>query len=417
MKLTNVRKIAVLRANAIGDFIFSLPALTALRVAYPQAEIVLLGRQWHADFLENRPGPIDRVIVVPPSEGVRDKPEGEDPAELDLFFKAMAEEQFDLAIQLHGGGRNSNPFVLRLGAQFTVGLRTPDAAMLDQWVPYIYFQPEIMRYLEVVSLVGATTDALEPYVTITGRDLAEVNRIVPEKLDCWLAALHPGAGDPRRRWPAKKFAAVGKTLAAAGAHVVVIGTPPEQSLVDRVMKAMNGQGQDVCSQLSLGGLAGLLSRCRVVVSNDSGPLHLAGAVGAATVGIYWAGNLTTAGPLTRTRHRPIASWRMECPVCGRHCMHDNCDHRDSFVADVSVKTVTEAALDLLALPSDHVTRRLAGYSLPAANGTNRPAQAQQDQETQQERPAQAEFKVELQRQPAEDKAQAGGKRQPRQMGA
>lgn len=60
-RFEGVRKIAVLRANALGDYVFSLPALDALRAAYPQAEIVLLGQPWHARFLAGRPGPLDRT--------------------------------------------------------------------------------------------------------------------------------------------------------------------------------------------------------------------------------------------------------------------------------------------------------------------------------------------------------------------
>ncbi len=71
-QVPNIGKIAVLRASALGDFIFALPALEALRVAYPQAEIVLLAKKWHADFLANRPGPVDRVVVVPISKGVNE---------------------------------------------------------------------------------------------------------------------------------------------------------------------------------------------------------------------------------------------------------------------------------------------------------------------------------------------------------
>ncbi|MBE7549548.1 MAG: glycosyltransferase family 9 protein [Anaerolineales bacterium] len=349
MKLKHIRKIAVLRANALGDFIFILPAMEALRAAYPEAEIVLLGRNWHAEFLAGRPGPIDRAIVIPPSRGLsrEEDYEEEDPAELDRFFAAMATEQFDLAFQLHGGGRYSNPFIRRLGARMTAGLATPDAAPLDRIVPYIYFQPEILRYLEVVGLVGATTTWLEPRLCVTAQDLAEACRLVPELADRPVVALHPGATALRRRWPVESFAAVGEALRAAGAHVVVTGVDAEKDIVAGVVEAMQGQAQNLCGQLSLGGLAGLLSRCRVVVSNDSGPLHLAAAVGTATVGIYWCGNLINYGPLTRVRHRPLVSWRLNCPLCGRNCIEDNCDHSPSFVADISVEEVTLAGLDLL----------------------------------------------------------------------
>ncbi|MDX2154534.1 MAG: hypothetical protein SFV54_27580 [Bryobacteraceae bacterium] len=128
-------KIAVLRANAVGDFVFALPALEALRAAYPQAELVLLGKQWHQDFLRGRPGPVDRVSVVPHSRGVNvERDMHEDPAELERFFEAARRERFDVALQLHGGGRHSNPFLLQLNAALTVGLkntRRPAARSLD----------------------------------------------------------------------------------------------------------------------------------------------------------------------------------------------------------------------------------------------------------------------------------------------
>src|SRR5437588_9553500 len=103
-RVPGVRKIAVLRANAIGDFIFTLPALEALRAAYPQSEIVLLAKKWHATFLQGRPGPVDRVVTVPPYPSVSEEPGTpgtrhslECTAELEQFFEAMAQESFDLA--------------------------------------------------------------------------------------------------------------------------------------------------------------------------------------------------------------------------------------------------------------------------------------------------------------------------------
>jgi ADP-heptose:LPS heptosyltransferase len=347
----DVRKIAVLRVNGLGDFIAAVPALEALRAAYPTAEIVLLAKDWHAAFLAGRPGPIDRVVVVPPARGVgEDNDFAEDPGRLECFFDAMARERFDLALQIHGGGRYSNPFLLRLGARLTVGLKTPDAAPLDRWVPYLYFQPEVLRYLEVVALVGATTRVLEPCIAVTAQDLAEAERVVPPAARP-LVALHPGGTDPRRWWPADKFVAVGDALATAGAHVVVTGTKGERHVVEAVLRAMTSEAQDLCAQLSLGGLAGLLSRCRVVVANDSGPLHLAASVGAATVGIFWCFNLINWGPLTRSRHRPSVSWRPTCPVCGIDDTQGHCTHRASFVADVPTEEVVASALDLFAAAS------------------------------------------------------------------
>lgn len=338
-----INKIAVLRANALGDFLVALPALNALRTTYPQAEIVLLGKPWHAAFLKNRPGPVDRVVVVPPYPGVRDERDQEmNSAEVDEFFAAMQKEHFDLALQIHGGGKNSNPFVLRLGARMTAGLKTPDAAPLDRWVPYYFYHTEIMRYLEVVSLVGAKTCEIVPNLAVTKADLVESEAVVPDG-DKPIAILHPGASDSRRRWPLDKFAAVGDALARAGARVVVAGIESEHDLVEGILNTMQEDVLNICGRLSIGGFAGLLKRSALLVANDSGPRHMAVAVGTPTVGIFWCGNVITFGPFTRSDHRVAIAWRIHCPVCGSM----ECNHRDSFVFEVTTEEVTEMALDLL----------------------------------------------------------------------
>ena len=345
-----VHKIAVLRCTALGDFIFALPALDALRAAYPQAEIVLLARPWHAAWLADRPTPVDRVVPVPPSTGVNgpfDAPANEDPSALTAFFDAMRGEAFDLALQLHGGGRYSNPFVRQLGACVTAGLKAPDAVALDRWVPYVYHQPEVLRYLEAVALVGAPPVTLESRLAVTPADAAEAQQVVPPT-ERPLVVLHPGATHPGRRWPPQSFAALADTLVAKGATVIITGTAAERPLVDAVRSAMKYAAHDACGRLSLGGLGGLMARAQVVIANDTGPLHLAGAVGAATIGIYWCGNVLASAPLTRARHRPLISWRLDCPQCGRDSLREPCGHAVSFVADVSVEEVVVAATEVLA---------------------------------------------------------------------
>lgn len=353
-KIENVKKIAVVRANALGDFIFILPTLAALRQTYPEAEIVLLGKSWHVNFLQHRSEIVDRVMVVPSCKGVsesdRYQPQAEDAKPLLQFFEQAQAEHFDLALQLHGGGRYSNPFTLNLGAKFTAGLRTPGATALDINIPYIYFQHEVLRYLEVARAVGATTAEIEPKLSVKPSDLAESYQIVPETGKP-LVALHPGSTAVRRCWSPANFAQVAQNLLDVGLQVVVTGTPPEQDLVDNFFAALpkekRGQVQNLCGALSLNGLAGLLSRCSVVISNDSGPLHLGAAVGSATVGIYWCGNVINAGAFYRTRHRPLLSWRLDCPVCGTNCINAHCDHEVSFVDDITPTEVTEQALSLL----------------------------------------------------------------------
>jgi ADP-heptose:LPS heptosyltransferase len=355
MLVPGVRKIAVLRANALGDYLFSLPALEALRAAYPPAELTLLCAPWHARELAGRPGPIDRFVAVPPVPGLREASPDEPAVDATAFLEWARAQRFDLAIQLHGGGRHSNPFVRELGARLTAGLRAVDAAPLDRWLRYVYYQPEVIRYLEVVGLVGAMPVRLTPHFPVTDIDRDEVRLVVGEARQPRVA-LHPGVTDPRRQWPVERFAEVGDALAAAGCEVVVTGTSAERDLVARVCSGIRGEAPNLAGTLTLGGLAALYESCAVVVANDTGPLHLAGAVGAGTVGLYWIGNLINGAPPTRTRHRPIASWQIHCPQCGVDCTRDiyphrggdaGCDHRNSFLTDIPVPEVLHEARELL----------------------------------------------------------------------
>lgn len=352
-RVEGVEKIAVLRANALGDFLFALPALQSLKAAYPKAELVYIGDIWHARELAGRPGPIDRLMVAPAGPGLRD-PHEDDPPREEFFAKARA-ERFDLALQLHGGGGNSNPVVNSLGARVTAGLRAPGAPALDREVPYVYFQPEIFRYLEVVGLVGAAPVTYRPRFALTDADLEQA-RAVAGPPNGPRVALHPGANDPRRRWPVRCFARVADALTESGAEVVVTGGTHEREIVEQVAAHTRLPVRPLLGRLSLGGLAGLYAGCAMVVGNDTGPLHLATAVGTATVGLYWPGNLINCAPVERARHRPIVSWTLHCPVCGADCTpnphparhtDDGCAHRVSFIEDIPVEEVTEAALALL----------------------------------------------------------------------
>jgi ADP-heptose:LPS heptosyltransferase len=341
-----VRKLAVLRANALGDLIVTLPALEALRAAYPTAELVLLGSGWHPGFLTGRPGPVDRCLAIPPTTGIRDDLPPAPPERLEAFFATMRRERFDLAVQLQGGGRHSNPFLRRLGAEVTAGSQAADAPALDRNVCYTLHQPEVLRFLEVVGLVGATPVALEPRLQVTAADRAEAGGVLPGD-GRPLLVLHPGANDPRRRWPVERLATVGAELARKGARLAVVGAAADAALAARLIDCLEGDATDLTGRLSLGGLAGLLERATLLVGNDSGPRHLAAAVGTATVAVYWAPNLLNVGPLTRTRHRAPTSWRLDCPACGADALAGRCGHDASLVADVDLDEVLAEALDVL----------------------------------------------------------------------
>lgn len=362
-KFERIRSIAVLRGGGLGDLLFIVPALVSLATAYPQAEITLLGTPVHASLLKDRPGPVTRVDVLPAAEGVYRPAAGEPAAEAgarDRFFARQRERGFDLALQLHGGGRFSNPFLQQLGARHTVGCRTPEAPALERSLDYVYYQHAVLRSLEVASLAGAAATMLEPTIEVTAAERNSAAALVASETK-GLVTMHPGATDPRRRWPAGHFSDVAARLAAEGYQVLVVGDGAEEALAAGVAEAAcsaaAGAARErigsVAGRLDLGALAGLLACSDLFIGNDSGPRHLAQAVGAPTVSVYWCGNALSAGPLSSARHRLQLSWTTRCPVCGVDVTQvgwtaERCEHDDSFVAEVQPGPVYADAVALLA---------------------------------------------------------------------
>jgi ADP-heptose:LPS heptosyltransferase len=349
-----VERIAVLRGGALGDLVFALPALAALRGAHPTATITLLGSPAHVALLAGR-GVVDEVLELPPIAGVRG--DRTDVAAEEAFVAALRERRFDLAVQLHGGGRHANPFVLRLGARHAVGTGTPDATPLERTLHYDFFQHEVLRWLEVAGLAGAAPVDLEPRLPVTDAERATARAVLGGPT----LVVHPGATDPRRHWPVEHFGAVIAAVVQDGGRAVVVGDASEAPLADRVVAAATAaldpeerlRVRSLAGELDLSGLVGVLAEAAVVLANDSGPRHLAQAVGARTVGIFVFGNTINAMPFGRGRHRIRLGRITRCPVCGRDATQigwtaERCEHDPSYVADVPVGDVLEDVRALLA---------------------------------------------------------------------
>ncbi len=355
--IPNVKKIAILRALVLGDLIFSLPALDALHTTYPEAEMLYLGRPWHAHYLPGRIPGVERVISFHDSGGEVNGELGYliDPEEQEAFFQKVKAEQIDLAVQLHGGGSASNAFVKRLGARVSIGAREPRAPALDRWIPYVFQQHETMRGLEIAALGGAVTRSLLPRLAVLDADLAAAAPFL-ERIDGPFAVIHAGARDVRRCWPPEKFAQVGDALKRRfGLEVALTGSGIDDQRPDQVAAAMQETALNLSGELSLSALTGLLSKAELVIGNDTGPLHLALSVGARSVGLFWSEYAVKSLPLTRAGFLPLIAWDNHCPLCGRPAGEDvvegtataGCRHEASFVASIEVDEVLRAVEQVL----------------------------------------------------------------------
>jgi len=341
-----VERIAVLRSGGLGDLVVAEPALAAVRAAYPLAEISLLGAPHHAALVAGRPGPWDRFVDVPLVPGVR---LGSDPdagaADVEAWCAGQRDHRYDLALQLHGGGGFSNPLVRRLGARLTAGPAAPGAERLDRWLPYAAMQLDGLRWLETVALVGAPPVRLEPALVVLPAERAAARRLLGAPVRP-VVAVHPGASEARRRWPVERLAAVADTLADLGAAVLLLGGPGDEALVQGVRRALRAEPLIAPAGTPLPVLLGLLAECALLLGNDSGPRHLAAAVGTPTVGVFSAPNLADVAPLFRTWHRIAVSWRSACEVCGMRMVDGGCGHDATALADVTVSEVEALAVGL-----------------------------------------------------------------------
>ena len=344
-------KIAILRGGGLGDFLVTTPALRALRAVWPAAIVVLLTTPYLAP-LARRYAAIDRVVLVPPYPGVVAGPYEAGAAT--GFLAAMQAECFDLALQWHGGGRHSNGCVRQLGARLTAGFRTPDAASLDYALPYDERQHEVLRYLDLLALLGvpARGTHLDLPVLTSDRDAVAA---LGDALDLeqWaagrLVAVSLGAADPTRRWAPEQFAAVVDVLLAEfDLPGVVVEAPAAQSGdAERFVRALAcpARAVNLAGRTSLGALIGLTSRYRLLLTNDSGPAHIASALGTPSVVVFGSANPLNWAPLNRTWHRVVADWAAPC----RYLPDDGCasDSYPPCLQAVDRAAVLEAARGLL----------------------------------------------------------------------
>ncbi len=335
------RRLAVVRALNVGDLLVAVPALRALRRALPAARITLVGLPWAAEMVRRFPRYLDDLLPFPGFPGIEEAPF--DPGRLIACLATARERAFELAIQMHGAGRYSNPFARMLGATRTAGfVAAGDASGLNFRFPYVDGHHEVHRCLDLVAFLTGVRgdDRLE--FPLEEADHAEVARHLGRDPAPYLV-VHPGSRVASRRWMPERFAAVADRLAREeGLDIVVSGGPSEGPLVDHVRGLLARKARDVPVDIGLGGLAALLAGARVVVSNDTAAAHLANAAGAPSVVVYGSAHVAEWGPLDASRHRTLFV-PMDCrPSRCRPCPFD---HR--CLAAITPDAVVAAAREVL----------------------------------------------------------------------
>jgi ADP-heptose:LPS heptosyltransferase len=310
LRISTSPRIAILRALYLGDLLCATPAFRALRERFPKAEITLIGLPWAADFVARSPH-LDRFLPFPGWPGLEDEPP--DPAGPGPFLAAARAARFDLALQMHGSGGTSNGCVAALGARVTFGYRQGDEdPCLDWSIPHRQDDHEVLRWCRLVAPLGARTPDRRLVFPLTPGEVASAAALLESHPACtgrWrrrIVGIHVGAKDPARRWPAKRFAALGDLLwACHGVALVLTGGAKERPVADGVLRELHAPVLDLVGRTDLGTFAAVIAQLDLLVTNDTGASHLAAASRTPSVVLFGPSRPGQWAPLDRTLHRAL----------------------------------------------------------------------------------------------------------------
>jgi heptosyltransferase-2 len=331
-----IGRIFIRAPNWIGDAVMATPALGALRSTFPQATLVVAAPPRVADLFHHHPC-CDAVMVFDKARNHRGI------GGLLRFTSEVRRQRFDLAILLQ------NAFEAGIIAWLSriplrAGYRSDHrGALLTHPVAVGKAQRELHHtryYLHMLEALGIRggDGRLRLQLTVQEQSWAQT---VLEAGD-WLA-INPGAAyGSAKRWFPQRFAAVADHLAAKWrARVVLTGSEAEIGIGREIERAMRTQPLNLIGRTTLRQLMAILAQCRLLITNDSGPMHLAAALGTPLVAIFGPTDHTTTSPLTPACR--IVRQELPCAPCLlRHCPTD---HR--CMDRITVQDVVSAADELL----------------------------------------------------------------------
>jgi heptosyltransferase-1 len=336
-------RILLVKLSSFGDVLHALPTLEALRRAFPQGQITWLVEAAYAPLLAGHPA-LNEVWVAP-----RLKPgqllTGANPANLRELLARLRSRAFDLVVDLQG---------LLKSAIWVRLARSPRKVGYDQTRELSYlaltervppFDPDghaVWRYLNLARYLGAPDAAppARPRFRLGLNLPTDLRRLVPDAGRHPLVVLHPGARWQSKLWPAANWAGLASRLRARGFQVAVTGGPGDRELAAPIFALLAEPPVDLVGRTSLAELAGVLRAARLMVTTDTGAMHLAAALGTPVAALFGPTAPWRTGPFG-TGHE-ILRLNLPCSPCfKRRCPEPRC------LTDLPVETVAAAAEKIL----------------------------------------------------------------------
>lgn len=309
-----IRRILIRSTNWVGDSVMTLPAVEAVRENFPRARITVLCKPWVAPVFNGHPA-VDGTIIFNKGEGAFTGL-----GEMLRVAGVIRRGRFDLAILFQ------NAFEAALlacagGVRFRLGYSTDGRGLLlthrvlrDRAVLAAH---QTEYYLSILRACGWKAETRDPVIHLASHDLDRADSILETEVGKgeFPVGLGPGAiFGGAKRWPPDRFARIGDRLVQDwGARVLIFGSSRERKICSKVSGSMIHRSLNLCGNTSLNVAMGLISRCRFFVTNDSGLMHVASALGVPTVAVFGPTDHLTTGP--KGRKTLIVRHPTECAPC------------------------------------------------------------------------------------------------------
>ena len=311
------RRILIIKPSAIGDVVHGLPILNLLRSRWPNAHIAWLVTPACAGLLQGHPQLNDVILF----DRKRYAASIRSPRVAREFFEFCSElraQKFDLVIDLQGLFR-SGWLAWVTGAPVRVG--AADARELA-WIFYTHrtaagpaARHAIERYLDIAQFVGLDRSPVHFVFPTNDDDRRAVATLLPDEP---FAVLLPATNWPTKQWPIDKFASLVGPLKQMGLTSVLAGGPDADAMAPSLPGVIN-----IAGRTTLRELVAVLERASLVIANDTGPMHIAAALGRPLVTMYGPTSPARTGPYDRDD--TVVRLDIACSPCfSRTCCHHSC---------------------------------------------------------------------------------------------
>ena len=279
-------RILIIRTDRIGDVVLTTPMIKAIRDAWPTSYIAMMVSPAVVDVVKGNPY-LDEVVVYDKNNLHRGLRGGL------KFISELRKKKFNLAIVMHTKSR-INIITYLAGIRERVGYHNKKFSFLLT-KKLIDTRPQGLKHeseycLDILRNLGIEPKDKELFMPVRKSDEVWADNVLSEngisEKDL-LVGIHPGASCPSKRWPVERFAEISNVLLKKyKAKIILLGSEESIPMVEEISKAMQDKAVNLAGKITISQLASVLRRCRIFISNDSGPVHVSVAVGTPVVAIY-----------------------------------------------------------------------------------------------------------------------------------